>query len=138
MGMDYELTITAELKNLSVLRHFVKETAAKMNANGEAVEDLIQAVDESATNIIVHGYKGQEGTIEARMGREGDRLVVSLRDRAPLFDPTQVPPPDLMAPPEKRCFGGLGMHFVRNFTDKVVYQITPEGGNELTMWKTVK
>ena len=109
-----------------------------LKADRDAIDDMLQAVDESATNIFVHGYRGRPGNIEIEVTQEGYVLVVRLRDQAPLFDPTRAPPPDLTLPLERRCLGGLGIHLARRFTDSVTYRKTSEGGNELTLRKKVK
>jgi serine/threonine-protein kinase RsbW len=131
--MASALIIPADLKNLTTLRRFVEETAQALQADRKAVEDMILAVDEAATNIILHGYRGQPGSIEVEMGIEGDTLQVCLRDQAPLFDPTQVPPPDLSLPPERRRFGGLGVYLARQCMNDVTYRVNAEGKNELTL-----
>jgi serine/threonine-protein kinase RsbW len=133
--MDYSLSVSAELKNLPAIRRFVEQSAARFRADREVIDGLVQAVDESATNIMTHGYQGSPGPIDIHIHLEGDRLVIRLRDQAPPFDPTQVEPPDLAAPPEARCAGGLGVHLVRCNTDEVTHRVTPEGGNELTLVK---
>lgn len=135
--MYSRLSISADVKNLPVLRHFIEETGARLEANHEAIECLIQAVDEAVTNIIIHGYRGGPGNIAIQMDREENALIVSLRDQAPHFDPTQIPHSDLTESLEHRQSGGMGMHLIRHFTDKVAYQVTPEGSNELTLWKKV-
>lgn len=133
--MASTLTIPAEVKYLTTLRRFVEETAQALQADREAVEDMILAVDEAATNIILHGYRGQPGDIEVEVSIEGDTLQVRLSDWAPLFDPTEVPPPDLSLPLERRRFGGLGVYIARQCMDEVAYCVSPEGCNELTLRK---
>jgi serine/threonine-protein kinase RsbW len=136
--MESTLLVLAELPNLAVIRRFVEETAMALKADRDAIDDMIQAVDESATNIIVHGYRGRTGNIEIEVTQEGYVLVVRLRDQAPLFDPTRAPPPALTLPLERRRLGGLGIHLTRQFSDSMTYRITSEGGNELALRKKVK
>ena len=136
--MESTLRVLAELPNLAVIRRFVEETAMALNVDRDAIDDMIQAVDESATNIIVHGYRGRTGAIEIEVTQEGTVLVVRLRDQAPLFDPTRAPPPDLTLPLERRRIGGLGIHLTRQFSDSMTFCTTSEGGNELTLRKKVK
>lgn len=136
--MRHTLDVSAELKNLAVIRHFVEDTAKVLGAGPDAIEDLVQAVEESAANIILHGYEGRPGQIEVEIRPDGNALVVCLRDQAPLFDPTGVPPPDLMLPLEERRLGGLGIYLTRQFTDGMSYRVTSKGGNELALRKKIR
>jgi anti-sigma regulatory factor (Ser/Thr protein kinase) len=133
--MESTLRISAEVPNLVAVLRFVEATAAALQVNRDVIDDMLQAVDELVTNIIVHGYHEQAGNVEIGVSLEGDALVVRLCDQAPLFNPTLVPPPDLTLPLEKRRFGGLGIYLARQFVDSMTYRITSEGGNELTLRK---
>ena len=135
MDAGSTLRIGAELDNLSLIRRFVEDAAIGFGADQEVIPDVLLAVTEAATNIMIHGYQGQPGTIEIEVSRKGDSLVVCLRDQAPPFDPTTVPPPDVTLPLEQRQPGGLGIHFMRQFMDELTYRSTPQGGNELTLGK---
>ncbi len=128
-------TFSAELKNLAAIRQFVQETAATLQADPNALHDLILAVDEMAANVMVHGYRGNPGTVEVEVRPEGSALKVRLRDHAPPFDPTLHPIPDLTLPLEERPVGGLGVYLTRTLMDEVTYRVTLQGGNELTLVK---
>ncbi len=136
--MEHSLDVSAELQSLPVIRHFVEDVARDWGAGPHTIEDLVQAVDESAANIILHGYRGRPGKIEIEIRKERNALVVCLRDQAPPFDPTQVPPPDLTLPLEERRLGGLGIYLARRFTDGMSHRVTSGGGNELTLRKKIK
>jgi anti-sigma regulatory factor (Ser/Thr protein kinase) len=97
------------------------------------MDDLVQAVDEAASNAIRHGYRGSPGWIEVAAELVGDRIVVTLEDEAPAFDPTLVPEPDPDIPPERRRPGGMGVHLMRLAMDDLQYSPRPGGGNTLTM-----
>jgi serine/threonine-protein kinase RsbW len=130
---DAVLRIAARLESLGQIRSFVQEAALARDAGPIALRHILLAVDEASTNIIVHGYRGQDGTIEVAVAREGEKLIIRLRDTAEPFDPTTVPPPDLAVPLEERPIGGLGVQLVRQVMDDVSHRVTPEGGNELTL-----
>ncbi len=127
----------AELSMLVEIRRYVEDTAAGFGAGDSVLLDMVQAVDESAANIIMHGYRGGPGTIDIEIRHEDDLLTVCLRDRAPLFDPTRVPAPDLTLPLDLRPLGGMGVYLTRKLMDEVAYRVTSEGGNELTLRKRV-
>jgi serine/threonine-protein kinase RsbW len=132
------LHISAELHNLAAIRCFVEDNAIAFNADQTAADELVCAVDECATNIIVHGYRGQPGTIEIEMKRDDAALIVYLRDHAPLFDPTGRPSPDLSQPLEGRPPGGFGIYLTRQSVDNMLYRVMAKGGNELILIKQLR
>jgi len=129
------LQITADLKELERVRHFVEEHATALGVDASACYDVLLSVDEMVTNIIVHGYRGQPGTIELSLRPVGDALELCLRDQAPPFDPTCVLAPDITLPLEQRQPGGMGIHMARHFMDILRWRTTAQGGNELTLIK---
>lgn len=135
MTSSYSLHTTAKLENLSQIRHFVEETAIALGFEPAIIPNVQLAVDEAATNVILHGYHGQGGSLEIELERVEYDLIVRLRDEAKPFDPTSVPPPDLTLPLAKRPIGGLGVHLVRRAMDEVLHRVTASGGNELTLIK---
>ena len=129
------LRIAADVKNLVTLRRFVEGAAARGGSDPEAIADMLVAVNEAATNIILHGYQGRPGIVEAEVGYNGAALVVALRDRAPEFDLTSAPPPDVTLPLERRPLGGMGVHMMRQLTDELIHRTTTDGRNELILVK---
>jgi serine/threonine-protein kinase RsbW len=135
MSAQTSLHIAADVKNLAEIRNFVKETAIKLKVEPDLIFKLQLAVDEAATNIIVHGYQGKPGEIEIEMKREQSTLIICLRDQAEPFDPATAPAPRLDLPPEERKLGGLGVYLIKKIVDKIIHRTMPEGGNELTLIK---
>jgi serine/threonine-protein kinase RsbW len=135
VNTESTLRVSAELENLSVIRTFVTERGMALGANLDALYDVVLAVDEAATNIVVHGYQGRAGTIEIEVGLEGQALVVCLRDQAAFFDLHAVPLPDPSLPLEKRPLGGLGVYMMKQLVDRVIHRVPSQGGNELTLIK---
>ena len=129
------LTVPADLARLAEIRGFVRESATAAGAGAEEVADLVQAVDECATNAIEHGYDGTAGSLEVAVSRTEDGLAVCVRDSARTFDPTTVPTPDTSTPLEQRRPGGMGVHLMRELTDEFVHRPLSPQGNEVTMVK---
>ena len=127
------LRIAADVKNLATLRRFVEGAAARGGGDPEAIADMLIAMNEAATNIILHGYQGGPGIVEVEVGYNGDALVVALRDRAPGFDLTSVPPPDVTIPLERRPLGGMGIYMMHQLTDELIQRTTADGRNELIL-----
>jgi serine/threonine-protein kinase RsbW len=127
------LRVSADLTNLAEIRAYVEERVAALGASAEVMADMVLAVDEAATNLIAHGYRGGPGTIEVEVRGEVAQVAVYMRDTAPPYDPTGAPPPDLTSPLEERQPGGLGIYLIRQFTDEMSYGMTPQGQNELVL-----
>ena len=136
--MSGQLRIDADLDRLAEVRRFVRQQAAAAHAPIECLDDLVQAIDEAATNVIVHGYRRVGGWLEIGITLEDDQFIVSLEDGAPAFDPTTVPEPDLSVPPMARRPGGMGVHLMREATDGLSYRPRPGGGNILTMSRALQ
>jgi anti-sigma regulatory factor (Ser/Thr protein kinase) len=127
------LRIDARPESLASIRRFIRAVVAAEGLDRQRADGLVQAVDETATNVIVHGYRLGPGELEVEARRNGDELVVLLRDRAPGFDPTTVPTPDLRVPLARRRPGGMGVHLARQLCDEMRYRPIPGGGNELEL-----
>jgi serine/threonine-protein kinase RsbW len=131
----HTLRIAAQVENLATIRDFVAEHALAMGVPQKVLDPVILATDEAATNIIMHGYKGQPGEIEMNVSCEKRELRIRLRDTAQKFDPNTLPTPDLTLSLEERPIGGMGVYLMRRCTDEIHYRPLPAGGNELTLIK---
>ncbi|NJN67402.1 MAG: ATP-binding protein [Chloroflexaceae bacterium] len=83
------------------------------------------AVDEIATNIVIHGYgrTGTEGMIEVSTTLDDRMLTVVVEDTARPFNPCLVPEPyDLDFPLESRKIGGLGIYLALQSVDTFAYE----------------
>jgi serine/threonine-protein kinase RsbW len=134
---SFRLETRAGLSSLAAIRDFVADACRRLDAPPGAIAGLVQAVDEAATNVMLHGYEGFPGPVEITVRRDGDRLAATIRDEAPPFDPNDVPPPDLAEVRRTPSAGGLGVHLMRSLTDAMLYRRLPGGGNELTLVKSL-
>lgn len=127
------LRVAADLSQLAAVRELVRSAADDAGAGNACTADLVQAVDEAATNAIIHGHAGQAGWVEVAVATVGARFVVTIEDDAPPFDPTTVPAPDLSIHPGSRRPGGMGVLLARLCVDEMTYRPRPGGGNILTL-----
>jgi serine/threonine-protein kinase RsbW len=133
-----KLRVSADLSNLTAVRNFVAEVGSGFCAEPGFIYNICLAVDEAVTNIIVHGYRGKPGYIEVSLQAEGGAIAIYLRDRAPMFDPTQLEVPDISLPLGERKPGGLGVYLMRSSVDKVEYRRLKNGVNELKLVKQIE
>jgi sigma-B regulation protein RsbU (phosphoserine phosphatase) len=120
----------AELKRV---REAIAATLETADCPEDVVRDCVLAVDEACQNIIRHAYGGDpDGEITLDVRRDGDDLVVLLRDFAETVDPRRIKPRDL----DQVRPGGLGTHLMQETMDAVEFAAVPDnGGNLLKMVK---
>ncbi len=124
-----------QLEDLADVRRYVQEQAEALKFDPKGIYALILAVDEITANILKYGYHGEPGPVEITVERQGDHLVIHISDQAEIFDPTQMPDPDLSLPLNQRPEGKLGLYLARNSVDQMIHQVDPQGGNILTLKK---
>jgi serine/threonine-protein kinase RsbW len=128
------LRLDARLEDLPHIRQFFTKTTSALDIDHRAIYDLNLAITELITNTLLYGYGGA-GPIEIKILRAGQDLLVRLRDKAPYFDPTGHPPPDITQPLEKRPPGGMGVYLTRLSVDRFSHRRLPGDGNEITLGK---
>jgi|CXWK01.1.fsa_nt_gi anti-sigma regulatory factor (Ser/Thr protein kinase) len=124
MNME-PLTLPGESEYLSQLLDYVTWVAAAYGLEETAVYRLALAVDEIATNIVLHGYReaGRSGDLTVWAESAAGRLIIYLEDSGQPFDPREAPhPPDLDRPLEERPDGGLGIYLALWGADSLHYE----------------
>ena len=97
------------------------------------------ALDELITNTVTHGSFGtvSDPKIEIHLSIDHDVLILTMEDNGDMFDPTIDTQPDVSSSLEEREVGGLGLHLVKSFADRVSYQFVG-GKNRLTLEHDLK
>jgi len=121
------LNVTANLDSLSIIGQFIVDAAECAGLDKRKTYNLRLAVDEIATNIIMHGHEeaGLTGDIEISKEIHDDALIITLEDSGIAFDPRTMDMPteeDLSTPLEDRAIGGLGIYLTINGVDRFDYE----------------
>lgn len=133
------LRVESDTDRLAEVRAFVRDAVAGFGGSKRVADDLVQAVDEAVCNVMLHGYGHEPGAIEIEAALRDRSIEIRLLDRAPTFDPTAAPVPETSRPPVARRPGGMGVgvHLLRTMTDEVRHHVRPDGGNELTLVRSI-
>ena len=118
------LRLPGTVDSLPAIGAYVAQAAAEAGLDEPAAYGLRLAVDEIATNAVVHGYQeaGQSGDLVISADRTAHTLTVVLEDSSPPYDPRLTPPPESLDQPlEKRPVGGLGIYLARQGVDAYRY-----------------
>ena len=123
-------TFTAEINVLLDLIIWLRSSINVTCFTKKDLNSIELAVEEAFINIIKHGYKEQKGTIEITIDNFDDRVEITIKDSARAFNPiAQSIEIDKESSLDKREEGGLGVFFLKNNMDRVIYN--REGNNNL-------
>lgn len=116
------------LDSLAPVRSYVSQIARAVGLDSGRTYKLCLAVDEIATNIVLHGYEGADikGDIIIEALHEHGRLIIRLLDHGRPYDPDRVPEPDLENPLKQQS-GGWGVFLSKNSVDQFDYASTDSG-----------
>ena len=118
------LRLPGRVESLAAIGMYIVQIAAEAGLGEQAAYGLRLAVDEIATNVVVHGYQvaGGSGELVVKVDQTVEKLTVVLEDTSPPYDPRLTPPPDILdQEPEKRPSGGLGVYLARQGVDAYRY-----------------
>ena len=112
------LILPGELDSLGPIGRYVLDAATAAGLDRSTAYKLRLAVDEIATNAVIHGY--QEGNISGQVvvsaTIDDGALTIAVEDTARPFDPAASALPseeELDLPLEEREMGGLGVLLAR-------------------------
>lgn len=117
------LHLPGNLEALPLLGEYVTAVAQAARLDAQAAYRLRLAVDEIATNAVVHGYakSSRPGLFVISAAVDGRKLTITLLDSSPPYDPRTTPPPQDLDRPEKRKSGGLGVYLALQGVDAYHY-----------------
>lgn len=120
---------SSDLGELPAMRAFVREYCRRNwltpERHEEALELLVLALQEAATNIIRHAYQNQRGNaIKLELATSDGATSATLYHSGREFDPAKVPPPSFDGSRE----GGFGVYLIEKAVDEVRYLARDESG----------
>jgi anti-sigma regulatory factor (Ser/Thr protein kinase) len=124
----------ATLNNLKNVRLFLTSLLKNHNIDDVIINQIELGVDEAASNIIKHSYKGENKDKEINIKLEISKKKISIHlfDNGDPADPKKIKPRDL----KEIKTGGLGTHFIQEVMDEVKWKNKSKGwANHLTLVK---
>ena len=133
-----------ELDSLSQNEEFARVVTAvfmsRLNPTLEEIDDVKTAVSEAVTNAVIHGYKGEAGTIymdiKAQSGEETS-LTVCVRDAGIGIPDVKQAMEPMYTTDTSGERSGMGFSFMEAFMDQVQVESEPGRGTLVTMKKFI-
>jgi serine/threonine-protein kinase RsbW len=77
---DLELKLPARAENVAVVRHAFGGFAEVLSVDEQTLADIKLAVTEACTNVVIHAYDDEVGSLEVEASFDDERLTVVIRD----------------------------------------------------------
>ncbi len=94
------------------------------------------ALREAVVNALRHGRSPDGAPARIGLHLTPERLVITVRDRGPGFDPQRVADPCAVENLARGC--GRGIFFMRRFTDRVSFVFPRNGGSVVRLAKRMR
>jgi len=116
---SWTIRLPAALDRLPEAMAFVETRAQAAGVQPAKISGLCLALEEAFVNICSYAFKDDPGEVALTCFETAAAFILEIADTGPEFNQLSVPEPDLDLPLEQRRIGGLGVHFIRKFTDQV-------------------
>lgn len=133
-----------ELDSLSQNEEFARVVTAvfmsRLNPTLEEIDDVKTAVSEAVTNAVIHGYKGEAGTIYmdiTTQSGEETSLTVCVRDAGVGIPNVKQAMEPMYTTDTSGERSGMGFSFMEAFMDQVQVESEPGRGTLVTMKKFI-
>ena len=114
----------AATEALSTVRNAARVSCQQAGCAEACSEQVVLAINEACMNVIQHGYGFGEGkSFVLRMRIDDDVLTTHLLDNASPVSDVDLCPREI----DQLRPGGLGVRFMRELMDAVVYVQAPDG-----------
>ena len=107
-------------ENLRQVEKFVDELSEELKLSDEIYGNILIATLEAANNAIIHGNKKQADLdVEIAMEQFPDKILVSVKDQGPGFNPKSIPDPT--APENIEKANGRGVFLMERLSDDIEF-----------------
>lgn len=123
MAESGELVIPARLSEISRASQWLRALAERLKLPENLCFRLALLLDEALSNTIQHGFDDDgEHTITIRLNAESGAVHLDFEDAGRPFNPLEAPPPPELRSLDEAEIGGLGIHFIRHYSDECRYE----------------
>jgi anti-sigma regulatory factor (Ser/Thr protein kinase) len=122
---EVRLTMPARPEGVAVVRQALAGMADALDFDAAVLADMKMAVSEACTNVVVHAYEGDAGTLEVELHAGVDGLTIVVRDHGAGIQPR----PARSEPPAL----GLGLPLIAALSDAFELRGATGSGTEVRM-----
>lgn len=123
MAKEIKIELNNKLSEVRRLSELLNEEPELIDTPEATLFALNLSLEEILTNVISYSYDDNEDhKIKVRIYINKKEVCVEVEDDGKPFNPLEAESPDITTPIEERQIGGLGIHLVKGFMDKLEYK----------------
>ena len=120
--VSFSIKLKNHLNDLDKIKKTVSKMSTAICCTKRRFKEIDLILEELFTNVVCHGFNDdKEHDIDISLTCDEELLVIRMEDDGQPFDVTETVSPDTKCAIEKRCVGGLGIHFIKHFIDECIY-----------------
>lgn len=130
---EMRMELSPRLSALSSLGEVIEEFGRNHEIPDGTIYGINVEIDELMTNYVAYALrKVQHPRMHVILRAFPGRLVLVVEDNGPPFNPLEAGEADLTSGIDDRRIGGMGLHLVRQYADRIDYRCVDER-NVLTL-----
>jgi len=120
--VNLSIKLKNRLNELDKLKAAVSKMSATITCTQRNSKEINLILEELFTNVVNYSFNDdKEHDIDLSLSCDEKSLIIRMEDDGKPFDFTAEAAPDTKCAIEKRCIGGLGIHFIKHFIDDCKY-----------------
>lgn len=116
------ICVPGKRENLEYIKDEILKSFSFFSQNKKTLSRLELVLEEVVLNICDYAYKNIEGMIEIKTYTKEKNFYIQIKDTGNYFNLLEFDEPDTQSLIEDRQIGGLGIHFIKNFTSSIMYK----------------
>ena len=130
---EMRMELSPRMSALSSLGEMIEDFGKSHEIPDATIFGVNVEIDELMTNYVAYAlHKVQHPRMHVILRAFPGRLVLIVEDNGPAFNPLDAPEADLTSGIDDRRVGGMGLHLVRKYADRIDYRCI-EKRNILTL-----
>ena len=135
--INHSIKLKNDLNDLNKIKEVVGKLTSSIYCPKKKCMEIDLVLEELFVNVVHYAFNDdKEHEIKLSLTMDENVLTIQLEDDGKPFDITAATSPDTKCALEKRCVGGLGIHFVKHFTNDSRYY-RKNGKNVLILKKEI-
>lgn len=119
------ITVSADLASLEEIAVWIDQTSETWHLPQKTNFAIHLCCEEGFSNVARHGVAQSNqapAPVCLKLHLQDQNVILDIEDECPAFDPLSVAPPPTPTSLDEVKIGGLGVHLMKKFSEKIHYE----------------